>query len=312
MNRKLIPALLVLAMALLACRLLPVIPTPITPLPPTLTQTVLPPIPTPTGTPVPSGLTLDMLRNGTYHAPSYDRIATLMDGTYSTGSTTDPYYVRMLDVVAFGDLNGDGADDAAILLSENGGGSGVFESLVIVFNHAGIPFQAGAAQLGDRVLVNGMTITSGKVELDMVVHGPNDPSCCPNQPETQTYRMLGTGLWLISLTTRTPDAHDRSITISSPADGTTVTNPFAVNGSVTISPFENTLVCRIYLPDGTLVNEAPLMVDSGGEMGGPGTFSREFDLSNAGITGPVIIQFLDLSAADGSTIAMASVLLNVR
>jgi hypothetical protein len=124
--------------------------------------------------------------------------------------------------------------------------------------------------------------------------------------------MLGTSLWLTKVTTRTPDAHDRSITILAPADGTAVTNPFTVSGSVTISPFENTLASRIYLPDGTLVNEAPVMVDSGGEMGGPGTFSREFNLSNAGITGPVIIQFLDLSAADGSTIALGSVILNVH
>ena len=312
MNRKLLLPLLALSLAVLACRFLPVIPTPIPPLPPTLTQTVLPPVPTPTDTPVPSGLTLDMLRNGTYHAPSYDRTVSLVDGIYGTGSNTDPYYVRMLDVVAFGDLNGDGSADAAILLAENGGGSGVFESLVIVLNQGGMPFPAGAAQLGDRVLVNAMKTVSGRIELDMVVHGPNDPSCCPAQPETQTYRMLGTSLWLISLTTRTPDAHNRSITLSAPVDGTSVTNPFTVSGSVTISPFENSLVCRITLPDETLVNEAPLMVDSGVEMGGPGTFSREFDLSNAGITGPVIIQFLDLSAADGSIIALASVLLNVH
>jgi hypothetical protein len=146
----------------------------------------------------------------------------------------------------------------------------------------------------------------------MVVHGPNDPSCCPNQPETQVYRLLGNTIWLVNLTSRTPGNQDRSITINAPADGTEVTNPFTINGSVTISPFENTLACRIYLPDGTLVNESPQMVDSGQEMGGPGTFSRDIDLSNAGISGPVIIQFLDLSAADGSTIAMASLVLNVH
>jgi len=304
LNHKILLPLLALSMVVLACRipLVPSTPTPTLPLP----------APTHTNTPVPSGLTLDMLKNGTYHALSYDRTVTLVDGVFSTGSTTDPYYVRVLDVVAFGDLNGDGAGDAAILLAENGGGSGVFESLVIVLNQGGMPFPAGAAQLGDRVLVNAMKIVSGRIELDMVVHGPNDPSCCPAQPETQTYRMLGTSLWLISLTTGTLDARDRSITITAPADGTTVSNPFNIRGLVTISPFENTLACRIYLPDGTLVNEAPLIVDSGGEMGGPGTFSREFDLSNAGITGPVIIQFLDLSAADGSIIALASVLLNVH
>jgi hypothetical protein len=157
-----------------------------------------------------------------------------------------------------------------------------------------------------------MTITSGTIALDMLVQGPNDPMCCPNQPETQFYRMLGSAMWLTSLSSRTPDNQERSINITAPAEGSAVTNPFTVSGSLTISPFENTLACRIYLPDGTLVNEAPLTVDSGGSMGGPGTFSRDFDLSNAGINGPVIIQFLDLSAADGTTMAMASVVLNVH
>lgn len=314
MNRKILPPLLVLALATLACRILPVIPTPTTPFPATITVTLLPPVPTPTptATPAPSELTLGMLKNATYRGPSYGRTATLVNGTFTTGSTTDPYTMYMLDAVAFGDLNGDGAGDAAVLLAENGGGSGVFMSLVIMLNQGGLPLQAGAAELGDRVLVNSATIDSGQVTLDMVVHGPNDPSCCPNQPETQVYRLLGNTVWLVKLTSRTPGNQERSITINTPADGARVTNPFTLNGSVTISPFENTLACRIYLPDGTLVNESPQMVDSGQEMGGPGTFSRNIDLSNAGITGPVIIQFLDLSAADGSTIAMTSILLNVQ
>jgi hypothetical protein len=47
-------------------------------------------------------------------------------------------------------------------------------------------------------------------------------------------------------------------------------------------------------------------------LGGPGTFSHNFDLGNAGITGLVIIQFLDLSAADGTTMAMGLVVLTVH
>ena len=90
-----------------------------------------------------------------------------------------------------------------------------------------------------------------------------------------------------------------------------MTNPFTVNGNVTISPFENTLGYRIYLLDKTLVNESSLIVNSPG-MGTPGTFSRDFNLSMAGITGNVIIQFLDLSAADGSILAMGSVIVNLR
>ncbi len=263
-------------------------------------------------TSVPGGLTLDMLRNGTYRAPVYDRTITLVNGAYSGGSSTDTYSVQMLDMVAFGDLNGDGVGDAAILLVENGGGSGQFESLVAVLDAGGAASQAGQAQLGDRVQVSSMTINSGTLALDMLVQGPNDPMCCPSLPETQSYRMVGNALWLTRLTSRTPDAHERSISINSPADNATVTNPFTVSGSVTIAPFENTLAYRVSLPDGTKVNESPVMVDSGGIAGGPGTFSQTVDLSNAGISGPVILQFLDLSAADGTTLALGSVVLTIH
>jgi hypothetical protein len=257
-------------------------------------------------------LTLDVLKNSSYHTPAYDRIVTLVNGSYSEGSGASAFSIQMLEIYAFGDLNGDGNADAAILLAENGGGSGVFESVIAVLEQEGTPIQAGQALLGDRVRINAITIASGRVELDMLVQGPNDPMCCPSLAETQIYRILGNTIWLTSLTSRTLDNQDRSINITAPAEGSVVTNPFSISGSVTIAPFENTLACRIYLPDGTLVNQAPLMVDSGGIMGGPGTFSRDFDLSNAGITGPVIIQFLDLSAADGTTLAMASVVLNVH
>jgi hypothetical protein len=313
MNNKIVLPLFVLALAALACKIPSASPTPATSIAPLSTDTSLPPEPTNTPfPPAPSGLTLEVLKNGTYHAPVYDRTVTLVNGSFSDDSGAGAYSVQMLDGVAFGDLNGDDVGDAAILLVENGGGSGQFESVIAVLNSGGAPFQAGQAQLGDRVRINSMTINSGMIVLDMLVQGPNDGMCCPTQSETQTYRMLWNTIWLASLTTRTPDNQERSITITAPADGTTVTNPFTVSGSVTIAPFENTLVYRIYLPDGTQVNESSLMVDSGGIMGGPGTFSRDFDLSNAGITGPVIIQFLDLSAADGTTIAMASVVLTVH
>jgi hypothetical protein len=315
MNRLIILPIFALALAVMACQIQSATPTPAIPTPTSSTDTPLPPVPTDTPVPatsVPAVLTLDMLKNGTYHAPVYDRTVTLVNGAYSAGSGADAYSIQMLDVVASGDLNGDGVGDAAIILVENGGGSGEFESVVAVLDSGGAASQAGQAQLGDRVKINSMTIASGTIVLDLLVQGPNDGMCCPSQPETQSYRRVGNTLWLTRLTSRTPDNHERSISINSPADGADVSNPFTVSGSVTIAPFENTLAYRIYLPDGTKVNESPLMVDSGGIAGGPGTFSQTFDLSNAGITGPVILQFLDLSAADGSALAMGSVVLTVH
>jgi hypothetical protein len=312
-NRKIILPLLALLLAVMACQTQSAPPSPVISIVTPSTITPMPPVPTNTSSaPAASGLTLDMLKNGTYHAPVYDRNITLVNGTYTNGSSTDPYSVRMLDLVAFGDLNGDGISDAAIILVENGGGSGEFETVVALLDAGGAVSQAGQAQLGDRVQVKSMTISSGTLALDMLVQGPKDPMCCPSQPETQSYRMTDNAFWMTRLGSTTPDNHERSITVSSPADGAEVTNPFTVNGSVTIAPFENTLAYRIFLPDGTKVNEAPLMVDSGGIAGGPGTFSQVFNLSNAGITGPVLIQFLDLSAADGSTLAMGSLALIVH
>ncbi len=257
-----------------------------------------------------SGLTADKLKNGTYHAPYNDRTITLVNGSYSEGSGATIYSVNMLNTFAFGDLNGDGINDAAIILVENMGGTGQFVSLISIYDNGGMPLQKDAAELGDRVQVNSMDISSGVIHLGMIVHAPNDPLCCPSQAQNQSYWMISGNLWLMRVST-VIGGGERLINIDTPGNWADVTNPFTVNGNVPISPFENTLGYRIYLPDKTLVNESSLMVTSSG-MGTPGTFSRNFDLSMAGITGNVIIQFLDLSPADGSIQAMGSVIVNIH
>ena len=267
---------------------------------------------TPTSLPSPSvpSLTLDMLKNATYDAPFYTRTVTLVNGTYLEGSP-DIYFVQILDVYAFGDLNGDGTDDAAVILLENGGGTGQFESLVAVLNSGGKPLQAGTAKLGDRVRINSVAIVDGEITVDMVVQGPNDAMCCPSQPIAQSYRLDGDNLVMVRSTSRTPDGAGRAINIESPADGAAVTSPVTVTGSETIAPFENTLAYRIYDATNTQINEEPLMVDAP-DMGAPGTFTLTFGLSTAGGTGPIRVEILDLSAADGSTLAMDSVMLILR
>jgi hypothetical protein len=216
----------------------------------------------------------------------------------------------MLDVYAFGDMNGDKKVDAAVILAENGGGSGVFESVVAVINLGGIPHQTSQVKLGDRVQVISANISKGVIHLNMIVHGPNDPACCPSQAQVQSFWLMGNNLWLMGVTSG-PTGIERSINITYPGNWAGVTNPFMVNGDVSISPFENTLSYSIYLLDGTKVNESTLLVSSAG-MGTSGTFTRTFNLSSAGITGLLIIQFKDLSAADGSILALDSVVVNLR
>ncbi len=311
MFRKLIFPILALTLAVLACNIQS---TPATPPPPVVTDTFTPPVPsdtpitpvitdTPIAPPPPPGsLTLDMLRNGTYHSPYFDRTVTLVNGSYSQGT----FNVQMLNVYAFGDFNGDGIADAAIILVENDGGSGSFESLIAVTNQGGAPHQTSQAQLGDRVVINSVDISSAVIHLDMVVPGPSDPLCCPSQPQKQNYWLIGNNLWLMRVNT-TIGGKERVIYVDSPANWASVSNPFTVSGSLTVLPFENTLAYKIYLIDGTVVNQSSFTVSPSGGTGG--TFTHDFNLSMAGITDWVIIQFVDTSAADGSTIALGSVIL---
>ena len=88
---------------------------------------------------------------------------------------------------AQGDLNGDGRRDAAVVLAVSTGGSGVFEYLVAVLDQAGSALQSGTALLGDRVKINSLAIQDGKIAVDMLTQGPNDPLCCPTQKTTASY-----------------------------------------------------------------------------------------------------------------------------
>ena len=316
-HNYLIPAL-VLVLAMLACNIQAATPTAV---PAVSTDTSVPTAPsvptvpsvntdTPSGpAPVRGGLTLDMLRNGTYLTPAYSRTVTLVNGSYSEGSGASAFSVQMLNVYGFGDLNGDGKDDAAVILAENGGGTGTFVSVIAVTNQSGAPHQAGQKQLGDRVIVNSVDISSGVIHLDMVVQGPSDPLCCPSLPQKQNYWLIGNRLWLMRLNS-TIGGVEHIINVNTPGVWASVANPFTVSGNVSVLPFENTLAYHIYLIDGTVVNQSSLTVTPSG--GTAGTFSRDFNLSAAGITDWVIIQFVDVSAADGSTIALGSVILKAH
>lgn len=317
MNRKLFFPVLGLMLVIMACS---VQINTTNPPPVSITDTLVPPIkvtetptlPSLTPSPLPpSGpeLSLDSLRNAIYYAPFYERTVTLVNGSYSEGSGATAYSVQMLDVYALGDLNGDGKFDAAIILAENDGGTGGFESLIAVINQGGTPHQESQVQLGDRVQMNTVDISSGVIHLDMVVQGPSDPLCCPSQPQKQNYWLIGNRLWLMRLNS-TIGGTEHIINVDTPANWNTVTNPFTIGGSMTVLPFENTLAYHIYLIDGTKVNESSFTVTPSG--GTAGTFSHDFNLSSAGITDWVIIQFVDTSAADGSTIALGSIILKAH
>lgn len=269
-------------------------------------------------TPAPSipALTADQVKNAQYQLVFQDTHKTvqLTNGVYQ--STTDPASpdyadVRLAEQIALGDLNGDGIGDAAVLLAENYGGSGVFVSVVAVLNQNGQPVQAAAQTVDDRPQINSLSIQNGEIVLDAVIHGPNDPACCPAQPIKESYRFAGGKLVFTSIVTKTANGLDRAITIDSPADGSSASWPLTATGTVTIAPFENNLVYVVFDANNNEVARGSFLVNAD-QPGGPGTFSLPLDLSGAGVTGPVRIQIEDSSPADGSILALGSVTVNIK
>ena len=305
----------VLFLAGLACNL-PVGVTPAIGVPPGETPPVVSDTPNIESTvePVPtvSPLTADMLRNGTYVLPESKETVTLVDGKYDRAeSMEDILHVTLMDPIAFGDINGDEAEDAAFVLSENMGGTGFFMSVVVILNQDGSPVQSASRYLDDRAQLNGIIIIGGRIAVDAVIHSFEDPLCCPNFPVVETLRLQGGELVLRRFTSRTPGGDERAITITGPAEGAAASGSVQVVGSVTISPFENTLTYRIYDLGGTELAVGSFLV-AAEEMGGPGTFNATISLAGIAAGTTVRLKILDLSAADGSRLAMDSVELRVE
>jgi len=263
-------------------------------------------------TPFSGPITMDILKNAEYQAKNGMKMIKLTNGSYQEGSGSDFISVNMSDVYALGDLNADGVEDGAVILAENYGGTGQFEYLVPVFNNGGGIIPSSGFFLGDRVKVNSMNIKAGTITLDMLVHAPNDGMCCPNQSMTQSFRFFwGPGLVMTHATSGSGTSF-RDIRIELPAAGSEVTRQIHIKGSVTIAPFENTLKVRMVDSNYGPVYEGPISVTAA-DIGAPGVFDIVIDLTdNPATIGSLHIEVIDVSMADGSTIALDSVDVTMR
>jgi hypothetical protein len=286
-----------------------------TPEPPAATATPKPLTPTAAPTQAATQLSAEQLKNMTYQLlnASSPRSVTLVNGAFTSPDPGDPEYadVHLLEPIAFADLDRDGQADAAVLLAENYGGTGSFVSLLAMLNRAGQPEQGPAAFIEDRPQVNSLSAENGIITLDAVVHAPDDPMCCPTQRKVMTFTLTGAGLTLQTVTSYTPAGDERSIAIEKPVEGAQVAGSVQLSGSFTISPFENTLVYKIYDDSRAELLVAPITVTAE-ELGGPGTFDIAIDITSIQAGTPIRIEVQETSPADGSILAMDSVNVVVR
>jgi hypothetical protein len=172
------------------------------------------------------GLVPAQLRNATYTLEGLGPV-TLADGQYhhQYGASASEADTVGLLATAAGDLNGDGAGDAAVVVWHNGGGSGTFVYLAAMLNQDGEPAQAALTLLGDRVYVYGVAVDGGRIAVDAVTHAESDPLCCPSLGMSQTYSLEG-GMLLLASETRLGSM------VSTP-DGVSFVLPDGLAGGVT-------------------------------------------------------------------------------
>ncbi|TRZ80082.1 hypothetical protein D4R86_04955 [bacterium] len=142
-------------------------------------------------------LTLESIKNTEYYCKPCNANIQLADGHYvkKFPDSASVLNIKIFnDMVAFGDLNDDGIQDAAVILDSSEGGSGHFYELAVLANTNGEPLYLDSAIIGDRVVINSMTIQSGVIILDIITHGLNDALCCPTTEKIIRYELSGNQL----------------------------------------------------------------------------------------------------------------------
>ena len=129
----------------------------------------------------------------------YDEPIRLQDGRWEGEPFVDAGAARpSVDLVDLnrwsGDLDGDGREEAVVLLAESSGGSGTFLYLAVVGRKDGELVNLGTSAIGDRVQVRDVHVEGPRVELDVIQAGPGDAACCPTQKATRTFELWPDGL----------------------------------------------------------------------------------------------------------------------
>jgi len=274
-----------------------------------------PPAPVEVSSPMPSAvsaLTVEQVRNASVSLSTLtgDTPITyqLLNGTYNLPNGNGS--INLLDFLALGDLDNDGAGDAAALIAENYGGTGTFVSLIAFRNENGQPVQVATTPIDDRPQITNLRFDAGQLALEATVHGFEDPMCCPTLQTKRHYALIGSSLILRDFSTLAADGRWREIQITSPQDGEGTSN-VQIQGTVTISPFENSLVYHVFDATGTELAVGPVAVTAA-ELGASGTFDAVIALNGVSAGATVRIEIQDVSAADGSLLAMDSVILTIK
>ncbi len=281
---------------------------------PTAIEAAMTPISTSTETPTPqpAPVTIDLFKNVMISALELRKDVQLTDGKWSEAQADGSIQMVTLDEhFAVGDLNSDGVDDAVVVIAESMGGSGVFYSVVAFVNETGVYVQKGSAFIDDRPVIHSLEIKNGEIILNVNVHGLNDPMVDPTVNLTKSYRLLENRLITFCQSQLLDDGKMREINITSPEDYAEISGEVTLTGDMPIAPFENTLLVQVF---GVKTNTsfASSMMVNAADMGMPATFTTKISLDRFSPGELVVIQLVEVSMADGSSMTIDSVVVRVK
>jgi heat shock protein HslJ len=113
---------------------------------------------------------------------------------YEPGGASLPSVTFVRDFRLVADLDGDGAEEAVVLLEGAAGGTGEMSYLAVVGRPGGTVTNIATASVGDRVQVRSAKIDGRRIVLDLVQAGENDAACCPGDLVTRTWELAGAAL----------------------------------------------------------------------------------------------------------------------
>ncbi len=125
----------------------------------------------------------DTLDNLSYSGLLPDQQITLANGAayYEDESNGHPFVSLIDSLIATGDLNRDGAEDAAAFFVDNTTGSADFVYLVAVLSVQTTPVPLEAIMIGDRTPVKSLAVEDDQVIAEFIGPGPDDAACCPTR-----------------------------------------------------------------------------------------------------------------------------------
>ncbi len=100
---------------------------------------------------------------------------------------------RVFGKPAYGDLDGDGEEDAALFLVQDPGGSGTFYYVAAALRKSGIYQGTNAVFLGDRISPRTIKIQKGVIIVDYADRRPDEPMAAPPSMGKKKYLAVKNG-----------------------------------------------------------------------------------------------------------------------